>query len=147
MSSFAVALWVMLTGQQPWKDWSMVAITYNITRGARLPLDGVDLQRCPPKLKRLITACWEADPLRQPAAAEALKELLLVHEQVAMGARGAAVSCLGVASAPLLAPVSASSAAPAIVAAAEAEAANPVGLIETTIYLEMPGFAPSATKE
>lgn len=115
MHSFAVALWVMLTGQQPWKvgrqlastafvrkfvwrlgcaraaacirfqptvnplttpqlqlahthqDWSMVAITYNITRGARLPLDGVDLQRCPPKLKRLITACWEADPLRQPA--------------------------------------------------------------------------------
>ncbi|KAG2438343.1 hypothetical protein HYH02_010801 [Chlamydomonas schloesseri] len=85
MYSFAVVLWVMLTGQQPWKDWNLVAIAYNVSRGIRLSLDSLDPQRCPPKLKRLITACWETDPLRRPAAAEALKELLLIQEQVAMG--------------------------------------------------------------
>ncbi|KAG2433789.1 hypothetical protein HXX76_008147 [Chlamydomonas incerta] len=127
MYSFAVVLWVMLTGQQPWKEWNLVAIAYNVSRGIRLPLDGIDPQRCPPKMKRLITACWDADPQRRPAAAEALKELLLIQEQIAMA--GATSSSSDPASAPPVAPEAASAAAPAPGDAAglEAVAASSAG--------------------
>lgn len=36
--------------------------------------------RCPPRLRRLLEACWDADPRRRPAAAEAAKELLLAQQ-------------------------------------------------------------------
>ncbi|EFJ51332.1 hypothetical protein VOLCADRAFT_88051 [Volvox carteri f. nagariensis] len=35
-------------------------------------------ERCPLKLCRLLVACWETDPDRRPAAAEAIKELALI---------------------------------------------------------------------
>ncbi|KAG2452695.1 hypothetical protein HYH02_002927 [Chlamydomonas schloesseri] len=82
MYSFAVLVWVMLTGRQPWQGYGVVAMAYNVSRGARLPLDDLVPERCPPKLARLIRACWDADPRRRPAAAEALKELVLVQEQL-----------------------------------------------------------------
>ncbi|PNH08411.1 Mitogen-activated protein kinase kinase kinase 10, partial [Tetrabaena socialis] len=82
MFSLGTVLWVMLTGQQPWKDHSVVAVGYKVAlRGERLPLGQLSSQRCPPKLRKLIQQCWEADPLRRPAAAEALKALFLAQQQ------------------------------------------------------------------
>ncbi|PNH02880.1 putative serine/threonine-protein kinase [Tetrabaena socialis] len=83
MFSLGTVLWVMLTGKQPWKDHTIVAIACKVLlQGARLPLDQLPSQRCPPKLRKLIQQCWEADPLRRPAAAEALKALFLTQQQV-----------------------------------------------------------------
>ncbi len=45
---------------------------------ARLPLDILQPDRCPPKLTRLLQDCWDRDPERRPAAAEAAKKLTLV---------------------------------------------------------------------
>ncbi|KXZ44439.1 hypothetical protein GPECTOR_67g279 [Gonium pectorale] len=80
MYSLGVLLWAMLTGQQPWRDHSVAAVAYKVAAlGERLPLDHLPDRRCPPQLRRLIRQCWEADPLRRPAAAEAVKELFLLH--------------------------------------------------------------------
>ncbi|KAG2424558.1 hypothetical protein HXX76_014438 [Chlamydomonas incerta] len=86
MYSLGVLLWMMLSGQRPWEDFPIVAIAFKVVQGARLPLDERtvgDEARCPYKLKRLIRACWDADPQRRPAAAEALKELMLLQAQLA----------------------------------------------------------------
>ncbi|KAG2433435.1 hypothetical protein HXX76_008492 [Chlamydomonas incerta] len=83
MYSFGVLLWCMLTGQEPWKDYSVVAIATKVcVRGERLPLDANTLppRRCPNKLQRLLVRLWDRDPLRRPAAEEAAKELMLVRE-------------------------------------------------------------------
>ena len=48
----------------------------------RLPLDQLSSRRCPPQLKKLVRKCWEQDPLRRPAAAEMVKELLTLLQQV-----------------------------------------------------------------
>ncbi|KAG2441143.1 hypothetical protein HXX76_003995 [Chlamydomonas incerta] len=81
MYSFGVLLWAMLAGKQPWQDFSMVALAYQVSLGARLPLQYLGEGRCPAKLRELITACWDADPLRRPAAAEVVIELLLIKQQ------------------------------------------------------------------
>ncbi|KXZ47197.1 hypothetical protein GPECTOR_37g203 [Gonium pectorale] len=83
MYSLGVLLWAMLTGQQPWKDHTVAAVAYKVASlGERLPLDHLPDRRCPPQLRRLIRQCWEADPLRRPAAAEAVKELHLLQREV-----------------------------------------------------------------
>ncbi|KAG2427824.1 hypothetical protein HXX76_012146 [Chlamydomonas incerta] len=38
--------------------------------------------RCPPRLAALITQCWEHDPRRRPAAAEVVKELVSLQQEV-----------------------------------------------------------------
>ncbi|KAG2427830.1 hypothetical protein HXX76_012151 [Chlamydomonas incerta] len=38
--------------------------------------------RCPPRLAALITQCWEHDPRRRPAAAEVVKELVVIRQLV-----------------------------------------------------------------
>ncbi|KAG2425161.1 hypothetical protein HXX76_013915 [Chlamydomonas incerta] len=48
--------------------------------GPNVPWDGVS--RCPPRLAALMLQCWEQDPKRRPAAAEAIKELLLIKRSV-----------------------------------------------------------------
>ena len=48
----------------------------------RLPLDTIVSGRNHPKLINLIELCWEHQPRRRPAAAEIVKLLLLVREQV-----------------------------------------------------------------
>ncbi|KXZ45755.1 hypothetical protein GPECTOR_51g741 [Gonium pectorale] len=76
MYAIGVMLWAMLTGQRPWQDASVIAVAYKVAvLGERLPLEQLSDRRCPPQLRRLIRQCWEADPLRRPAAAEAVKEL------------------------------------------------------------------------
>ncbi|KAG2432343.1 hypothetical protein HYH02_013061 [Chlamydomonas schloesseri] len=86
--SLAVVIWVMLTGREPWKEChNVVALAYKVCMGVRPPLAGIlSPQRCPHKLSRLITACWDRDPLRRPAAAEVLKELVLIKTQTTAAA-------------------------------------------------------------
>lgn len=45
-----------------------------------LPLHALPPERCPPKLRSLLRACWDHDPARRPAAAEVVKVLALVKE-------------------------------------------------------------------
>ncbi|KXZ44067.1 hypothetical protein GPECTOR_74g681 [Gonium pectorale] len=79
--AFGVILWEMLTGQRPWPGLDPVQIACAISiRGARLPLESLPPERCPAKLRALLTACWEQDPSRRPAAAEVVKTLALVQE-------------------------------------------------------------------
>ncbi|GLI70250.1 hypothetical protein VaNZ11_015096 [Volvox africanus] len=77
--SLGVMLWEMLAGERPWDGMGGVVIAFLVTyRELRLPLDRFAPSRCPPKLARLLTACWDADPARRPAAAEVVKELTLI---------------------------------------------------------------------
>ncbi|KAG2486904.1 hypothetical protein HYH03_014404 [Edaphochlamys debaryana] len=83
--SFAVLLWVLLTGMRPWQGLPIVTVAYTVAvLGHRLPLDPPLLPpcRCPPRLRALMEQCWQADPQRRPAAAEALKELRAVAAEV-----------------------------------------------------------------
>ncbi|KXZ46473.1 hypothetical protein GPECTOR_43g909 [Gonium pectorale] len=87
--SFGVLLWAMLSGLRPWEGLQLVAIAVRVTMlGQRPPLDDVPAGRLPPKLARLLRQCWDAEPERRPAAAELVKELLLVREQMIREGRG-----------------------------------------------------------
>ncbi|GLI63291.1 hypothetical protein VaNZ11_006197 [Volvox africanus] len=77
--ALGVLIWEMLAMIRPWKETGPVAVAFMVTyKGVRLPLTCLSDSRCPPKLARLLEACWEADPVRRPAAAEVAKELTLV---------------------------------------------------------------------
>ncbi|GIL46613.1 hypothetical protein Vafri_3574 [Volvox africanus] len=81
MYSLGMLLWAMLSGMQPWQGFNMVQIACRVTLGGeRPPLSAVPPGRRPHKLLRLMQDCWEADPRRRPAAAEAVKELMLVQQ-------------------------------------------------------------------
>ncbi|KAG2423155.1 hypothetical protein HXX76_015540 [Chlamydomonas incerta] len=83
--AFGVLLWELIVGRKPWKGCQLVQIAYQVTvLGRRLPLEPLQAAGAPHKLIKLIVACWDADPLRRPAAAEIVKELLLVQEQLQM---------------------------------------------------------------
>ncbi|KAG2439957.1 hypothetical protein HXX76_004076 [Chlamydomonas incerta] len=86
--SFGVLLWTMLSGKQPWADFSLVAIAFKVgLQQQRLPLEHLQAAgRCTPKLDKLIRQCWETDPLRRPAAGEVWKALVLCEQEL----RGAA---------------------------------------------------------
>ncbi|KAG2486624.1 hypothetical protein HYH03_014681 [Edaphochlamys debaryana] len=78
MYSLAVLVWEMLAGSKPWQGCSLYEVAHALTtRGARLPLDSLPEARCPPRLRALLQQCWERDPRRRPAAAEAVKALAL----------------------------------------------------------------------
>ncbi|GIL85726.1 hypothetical protein Vretimale_13165 [Volvox reticuliferus] len=84
MFSLGVLLWEMLMGRRPWEGLVnplavALMVSYN---GARLSLSDLGDDHCPPKLARLIHACWERDPARRPAAAEVAKELALMLQQI-----------------------------------------------------------------
>eukprot|EP00198_Chlamydomonas_reinhardtii_P008075 XP_001697412.1 predicted protein [Chlamydomonas reinhardtii] len=82
--SFAAVLWCMLTGQEPWQGLGAVSIAVQVALRGRSLLSvpsGLAEERCPPKLKRLLAECFEPDPRRRPAAAEVVKQLMLVEEQ------------------------------------------------------------------
>ncbi len=50
--------------------------------GQRPPLEALVPHRCPPALAELIKQCWDKVPERRPAASEALKELLLLQQEL-----------------------------------------------------------------
>ncbi|KXZ46377.1 hypothetical protein GPECTOR_44g53 [Gonium pectorale] len=81
--SFGVLLWAMLSGKRPWEGFDMIAVAVRVCMlGERPPIDAIAPQRLPHKLRRLMLQCWEHDPERRPAAAELVKQLLLVREQL-----------------------------------------------------------------
>ncbi|KAG2483290.1 hypothetical protein HYH03_017837 [Edaphochlamys debaryana] len=81
--SLGVVVWECLTGLVPWWGCSPVAVAYTVTMlGQRLPLNALPPERLPARLSGLLTACWEHDPLRRPAAAELVKSLQAVLHQV-----------------------------------------------------------------
>ncbi|KAG2425170.1 hypothetical protein HXX76_013924 [Chlamydomonas incerta] len=99
MYSFGVLLWEMLTGLEPWKGAPLVAIAYRIVHHREiLPTyliperrsDGAG--RAAVRLEALVLQCFELDPLRRPAAAEAVKRLLLAREEWAAASAAAAAA-------------------------------------------------------
>ncbi|KAG2493748.1 hypothetical protein HYH03_007971 [Edaphochlamys debaryana] len=88
MYSFGVLLWEMLMGREPWQGLPVMVIATKIQlHGERLPVDAVAWARgwaeVPPKLLHLLHQCFDQVPSRRPAAAEAVKQLLLVREELA----------------------------------------------------------------
>ncbi|KXZ47980.1 hypothetical protein GPECTOR_31g342 [Gonium pectorale] len=49
----------------------------------RPDMGDIPADRRPRKLERLVRQCWDSVPERRPAAAELVKALLLVQEQMA----------------------------------------------------------------
>ncbi|GIL71124.1 hypothetical protein Vretimale_17913 [Volvox reticuliferus] len=83
MYALGILLWVMLTGIRPWEGLNFMHLAFKVTYGGeRPPLSAIPPDRRPHKLLRLLRSCWEADPRRRPAAAEAVKELMLVQQMV-----------------------------------------------------------------
>ncbi|KAG2434669.1 hypothetical protein HXX76_007562 [Chlamydomonas incerta] len=80
--SLGVCIWAMLTGEQPWRDFSIVAIAFKVCKGDRLPLNHIPRHRCPYKLQQLVTTLFDRDPRRRPAAEEAAKRLMLIQQQL-----------------------------------------------------------------
>ncbi|KAG2441706.1 hypothetical protein HXX76_003322 [Chlamydomonas incerta] len=80
--SYAILLWSMLSGQEPWKDLTVVQMAYRVAvLHERPPFDALPSERRPPKLTRLITSCWDPEPERRPAAAEIVKHLMLIKHE------------------------------------------------------------------
>ncbi|GLI70262.1 hypothetical protein VaNZ11_015111 [Volvox africanus] len=82
--SLGVLLWEMLMCKRPWEGLANpLAVALMVAYSdARLSLSDLGEDRCPPKLARLIEACWERDPARRPAAAEVAKHLALMQQQI-----------------------------------------------------------------
>ncbi|KAG2433365.1 hypothetical protein HXX76_008426 [Chlamydomonas incerta] len=80
--SFGVVVWTLLSGQEPWQDLrSGVEVAVKLAMyQQRLPLGAIPQHRRSAKLDRLLSQCWEADPLRRPAAADISKELVLLRQ-------------------------------------------------------------------
>ncbi|KXZ44164.1 hypothetical protein GPECTOR_72g611 [Gonium pectorale] len=82
--AFGVILWEMLSGCQPWKGMNLVQVAFTVSLlKHRLPMGRLPPERCPPRLRSIIEACWEEDPARRPAAAELVKKLLLLQQSLA----------------------------------------------------------------
>ncbi|EFJ41152.1 hypothetical protein VOLCADRAFT_98940 [Volvox carteri f. nagariensis] len=80
--SWAVVMWTMLCGVEPWKGCGIVEIAYRVTLlDERLLLDNaVAAGRCPPRLQRLLIRCWDRVPDSRPAASEIVKEIMLIMQ-------------------------------------------------------------------
>ncbi|PNH12191.1 Serine/threonine-protein kinase HT1, partial [Tetrabaena socialis] len=112
MYAYGCLLYEMLSGRRPWSAERGTAVQIACAvaiRGERPPLHKLSQQRCPPKLHALIRACWDGEPTRRPAAAEAVKVLILVQQHVAAAPAAAATSA---ASGPTAAAASALEARP-----------------------------------
>ncbi len=91
MYSYGCLLYEMLSGRTPWPGQNMVYIAHAVVnRRLRPPLHEVGPERCPPALRRLVVACWDAVPQRRPAAAEAAKELMALQDKIRHRAGAAA---------------------------------------------------------
>ncbi|GIL85195.1 hypothetical protein Vretimale_10814 [Volvox reticuliferus] len=81
--SLGMIMWELFTRQPPWHNMRDVAIAYNVhVNKARPPMPSKD--KCPPRLARLIQACWAHRPRDRPSAAEVVKELTLTITQLEM---------------------------------------------------------------
>ncbi|EFJ51888.1 hypothetical protein VOLCADRAFT_87539 [Volvox carteri f. nagariensis] len=84
MYSLGVLLWEMLSGLVPWQGCDPLVVAYAVTINQdRLPLSNIPPERLPHKLQRLMERLWDHDPLRRPAAAEVVKQLALIQQDVA----------------------------------------------------------------
>ncbi|KXZ51522.1 hypothetical protein GPECTOR_12g485 [Gonium pectorale] len=89
MYALGVILWELLSGMRPWGSLSHMQIACAVTiKGDRLSLGAIPPERCLPKLATLMKECWDADPLRRPAAAEFVKTIALVQQVCGMPSRG-----------------------------------------------------------
>ncbi|PNH08014.1 putative serine/threonine-protein kinase, partial [Tetrabaena socialis] len=79
----------MLSGLQPWGGWAVLDVARSVVQGQRPPLlVGLPLDRRPARLIKLISACWEQDPLRRPEAAEVARELLALQQRSLLQEQG-----------------------------------------------------------
>ncbi|KAG2441469.1 hypothetical protein HXX76_003091 [Chlamydomonas incerta] len=87
--SFGVLLWELVALRRPWDGSTMMAVAVRVTiKGERPPLEALREAGAPPKLVRLVSQCFEADPFRRPAAAEIVKALMLVQEELKLRGEG-----------------------------------------------------------
>ncbi|KAG2451851.1 hypothetical protein HYH02_003627 [Chlamydomonas schloesseri] len=88
--SYAILVWSMLSGQEPWKELTLVQMAYGVAvLHERPPLSAIPADRLSPKMIRLITSCWDPEPERRPAAAEVAKQLLLIKQDFGRNQPGA----------------------------------------------------------
>ncbi len=82
MYSFSVCLWEMLSGREAWGGKSLAAVACAVVeQQQRPPLEPLRAAgRCPPRLLALLEQGWDPVPQRRPAAAEVVKELLIVQQ-------------------------------------------------------------------
>ncbi|KAG2491585.1 hypothetical protein HYH03_010152 [Edaphochlamys debaryana] len=84
--SWGVLVWEALAGVQPWLGLTSANIALYVHEyDARLPMPphgtrGEDSSRWPGMMVRLLTECWDKDPLRRPAAAELVRRLLVIQQ-------------------------------------------------------------------
>ncbi|KAG2428354.1 hypothetical protein HXX76_010499 [Chlamydomonas incerta] len=87
--SFGVLLWELIARSHPWAGLTMLQMAVRVVMGGvRLPMLPLARAGASPKLQRLVTQCFDADPQRRPAAAEIVKQLLLVQQHLGPGSRG-----------------------------------------------------------
>ncbi|KAG2425169.1 hypothetical protein HXX76_013923 [Chlamydomonas incerta] len=95
MYSFGVMLWEMLTCCEPWKGLPPMVIAFRLVHNREtLPVRliaehrGDSAGKTAARLANLVSQCFERDPRRRPAAAEAVKLLLLAREEWAAAGDG-----------------------------------------------------------
>ncbi len=93
MYSYGCLLYEMLSGRTPWPGRNMMYIAHAVVnRRLRPPLHELSHERCPPPLRAVVVACWDADPQRRPAAAEVAKELMALQDRMRHRAAAAAAA-------------------------------------------------------
>ncbi|KAG2423574.1 hypothetical protein HXX76_015214 [Chlamydomonas incerta] len=97
--SLGIMTWEMLAGSRPWRGFTIMQMAYKTSQGERPPLHAIPEARCPPRLRALINAMWDPDPKRRPAAAEVVKLLMLIQQEVEHGAPASDYSHSGSSSA------------------------------------------------
>jgi len=83
--SLGTIMWEMVTRTKPWRGLAPVVIAVKQAyHHERLPLPPKDDPRCPPRLRRLIVKCWSQVPSQRPSAAEILKQVTLMLDELAL---------------------------------------------------------------
>ncbi|KAG2426884.1 hypothetical protein HXX76_012671 [Chlamydomonas incerta] len=90
MYSFGIMLWELLTGLRPWQGYNLLELAAAmVMHNQRPPLAAIDRAgggaHCPASVRALVAQCWEHDPLRRPAAAEAVKCLEMALQELSDG--------------------------------------------------------------
>lgn len=72
--SFAIVLWELLTGVEPFKGLHPMQIMRAVDRGERPPVP--PSPECPPDYVALMQACWSKEPERRPTFRDCLQRLV-----------------------------------------------------------------------